>query len=235
MVSTLDSVPVAAPPTGRRLRDEYVAAVGALTFGLVRFDGDVLRLGPLDLLRFGAPRIGQAAVEWPITGGLLSRRPGGTLRIAAHDGRVDASLAGWTPSLPLPIYRLTQLQVHLLFTRLYLLRVRGREPAPGRRATRQARIDAAAVDAAFCLTLAGLIGRRRLRRVVAIAAIYHVACWSMGGQTLGGLVMRQRVVAVDGSRLTPAQALLRFALLPLAWLTRRPVHDELAASDVISD
>jgi hypothetical protein len=235
MVTTLDSVHVAAAPTGRQLRDEYVAAVSALTFGLVRFVGGSLRLGPIELLRFGRPAMTPTGVAWPITGGLLSKRPGGTLRVEAHDGRVEASLDAWTPSLPMPVYRLTQFQVHLLFTRLYLLRLRGREPAPGRRATRESRLDAAAVDGAFCLTLAGLTGSRRLRRVLAIAAVYHVACWCTGGRTLGGLVTRQRVVAVDGSRVTVPQAMLRFALLPVAWMTRRPVHDELAATDVITE
>jgi uncharacterized RDD family membrane protein YckC len=91
------------------------------------------------------------------------------------------------------------------------------------------------VDAALCFTLAGLTGRRRLRRVVAIAIAYHVVCWSVSGRTLGGLVMRQRVVAVDGSRLTPTQSLLRLALLPASWILRRPVHDEIACTEVITD
>jgi hypothetical protein len=46
--------------------------------------------------------------------------------------------------------------------------------------------------------------------------------------------MRQRVVAVDGSALTPTQSLLRFALLPMSWITRRPLHDEISQSTVIS-
>jgi uncharacterized RDD family membrane protein YckC len=94
-------------------------------------------------------------------------------------------------------------------------------------------LRAASVDVAFCLTLAGLTGRRRLRRTLAITAAYHVACWSISGRTLGGMVMRQRVVAVDGSRLTPTQSLLRLVLLPVSWIVRRPVHDEVACSEVI--
>ena len=43
------------------------------------------------------------------------------------------------------------------------------------------------------------------------------------------------LVAVDGSRLTPTQSLLRLVVLPASWLTRRPVHDELAATEVIQD
>lgn len=234
-LATEDSVAVAARPTGAELRDSYVETVRVLTFGLVALRDNSLRLGRVELLRFGTPKVTRSAVEWPIEGGLLSGIPGGRWRLEAKGGRVQASLDAWVPRLPRLVYALTQLQVHMLFTRLYLLRVRGREPAPGVRATQNDRLSAAAVDAAFCLTLAGLTGRRRLGRTLAIAAIYHVACWSVTGRTLGGLVMRQRVIAVDGSRLTPTQALLRFALLPMSWITGRPVHDERAATDVISD
>jgi len=45
--------------------------------------------------------------------------------------------------------------------------------------------------------------------------------------------MRQRVVASDGSPLSPQQAALRFDLLPLSWLSGRPLHDEIAQTDVI--
>ena len=234
-VSTVDSVDVPATPSGAELRDAYAEEVRAFTFGLVRMRGGSVLLGPVELLRFAPPKVTRRAVEWSIEGGLLSGRPGGTLRVGARDGRVMSALDGWTPRLPRPLYAATQLQVHLLFTRLYLLRLRGREPAPGLPATRGNRLEAAAIDVAFCLTLAGLTGRRRPRSLLAIAAIYHVACWSITGRTLGGLVMRQRVVAVDGSRLTPAQALFRLALLPASWITRRPIHDELAATDVVRD
>jgi uncharacterized RDD family membrane protein YckC len=103
-------------------------------------------------------------------------------------------------------------------------------------ASQQDRIRAAAVDVAFCLTLAGLAGRRRrLPVLLGIAAAYHIACWSISGRTLGGLVTRQRVVAVDGSRPTVMQSAFRFLALPLAWFARRPVHDELAGTAVITD
>jgi uncharacterized RDD family membrane protein YckC len=86
------------------------------------------------------------------------------------------------------------------------------------------------------LTLARVLGRRRrVATLIAITAGYHVACWSISGRTLGGLVMRQRVVAVDGSRLTPAQSLLRFALLPVSWIALRPVHDDIACTEVVSE
>ena len=234
-VSTVDSVSVSAAPAGADLRDAYAEAVRRFTFGLVTMRGGTLVLGPVELLRFGPPNVTRNAVEWSIDGGLLSGRSGGTLRVEARDGRVVASLEGWMPRLPRPLYVPTHLQVHKLFMRLYLLRLRGREPAPRRRAARRDRINSAAIDVAFCLTLSRLTGRLRPRLVLAIAAIYHVGCWSTSGRTFGGLVMRQRVVAVDGSRLTPAQALFRLALLPASWIARRPVHDELASTDVIID
>jgi uncharacterized RDD family membrane protein YckC len=142
---------------------------------------------------------------------------------------------GYRPRLPLPLYGVSQLPVHQLLIRLYLLRVRGRGPAPGLVAAPPDRVRAAAVDVAFCLTLAGLVGRRRrLPMLVGITAAYHIACWSTSGRTLGGLVMRQRVVAVDGSRLTVTQSAFRLLALPLAWVTRRPIHDELAGTEVIT-
>ncbi len=234
-VSTRASVAVPGPLTGAALRDVYMDAVRVLTFGLVRVRNNSLVAGPIELMRFGAPRVTRTAVEWPIEGGLLTGRPGGKLRVQSSRGQVEATVAGYTPSLPRPIYDLTHLHVHQLFTRLYLLRLRGRDPAPGVRASSQDRFRAGSVDVAFCLTLARVTGRPRLGRTLAIAIAYHVACWSISGRTLGGLVLRQRVVSVDGSRLTSTQALLRLALLPASWLMHQPLHDELAATDVIRE
>ncbi len=234
-LSTRDSVAITARPSGAQLRDTYLEAIRSLTFGLAGVRGTSVVFGPFELLRFGRPKVTRSAVDWPIEGGLLAGRPGGHWRLAALGGTVEATVTGYKPSLPRPLYWLTQLQVHQLFTRLYLLRLRGREPAPGVQATPQDRSRAAAVDVAFCLSLAGLTGRRRLRRVLAIAAIYHIVLWSTTGRTLGGLVMRQRVVAVDGSRLTPTQSLLRLILLPASWITRRPVHDEITCTEVVAE
>jgi uncharacterized RDD family membrane protein YckC len=83
--------------------------------------------------------------------------------------------------------------------------------------------------------VAALIGRRRrLPVVIGLAAGYHLACWTLSGVTLGGVVMKQRVVSVDGSKLTVGQALVRLALLPLAAVRRRDIHDEIAGTEVIS-
>ncbi|HEY0830663.1 MAG TPA: RDD family protein [Candidatus Dormibacteraeota bacterium] len=234
-VSTSASVAVAGQLTGARLRDSYADSVRRLTLGVIQLKDDAVRMGPLELVRFGRPEVTRSAVDWPIEGGLLARGPGGRWRLEASGGQVQASLTGYRPALPRPLYALAHLQVHQLFTRLFLLRVRGRQPAPGNVAAPSDRARAAAVDAALCFTLAGLAGRRRVRRTLAISIAYHVTCWSLSGRTLGGLVMRQRVVAVDGSRLTPTQSLLRLALLPLSWILRRPVHDEVAGTTVITD
>ena len=231
---TEDSVASSQTPTGLELRDAYFQYIQDLTLGLVRARGSTLFVGPVELLRFGPATVTGSAVQWPIVGGITAREPGGYFRIEAAGGRLVASVDGYRPRLPLPLYALTQLPVHLLLTRLYLLRVRGREPAPGVLAARQDRMGAAAVDIAFCLTLAGVAGRRRrLPMLLGIAAVYHVACWSTSGRTLGGMVAGQRVVAVDGSRPTLMQAAVRLLSLPLSWVTRRAVHDELAGTDVI--
>ena len=234
-VATRGSIAVSGPLTGADLRGAYVDAVRTLTFGVVRMRHDSLVAGPIELLRFARPKVTRNAVEWPIEGGLLARRPGGRFRVQASRGHVEATVDGYTPRLPRPIYTATHLQVHQLFTRLYLLRLRGRQPAPGTRASSRDRFRAASVDVAFCLTVARMTGRPRWGRTLTIAMAYHVACWSTTGRTLGGMVMRQRVVSVDGSRLTPTQSLLRLALSPASWLMRRPLHDELAATDVIID
>jgi len=233
-VTTQDSVAIGRAPTGRELRDGYLHDIQDLTLGLVRGHSNALNFGPLELLRFGTATVTDSAVEWPIEGGITARAAGGTFRIEASGGRLVASVDGFRPRLPMPLYAVSQLPVHHLLTRLYLLRVRGREPAPGAAAAPQDRIRAGAIDVAFCLTLAGLAGkRRRLPVLLGIAAAYHVACWSTSGRTLGGLVVRQRVVAVDGSRPTVMQSMVRFLALPLAWVARRPIHDELAGTDVI--
>ena len=232
-VSTRAAISVGRTVTGARLRDSYYEAVRSLTFGLASIRDDSVVVGPLTLLRFGAPKLTRNAVEWPIEGGVLAGAAGGRWRLHAASGRVEATVTGYAPRLPRFIYSLTHLQVHELFTRLYLLRLRGREPLPGVVAPAADRFRAGTVDVAFCLSLAGLTGRRRPRRALAIAAAYHVVCWSLWGRTLGGLVTGQRVVAVDGSRLTATQSMLRFALLPVSWVVGRAVQDEVAGTAVV--
>lgn len=233
-VSIEESVAMPRAVTGEELRGAFLEDIQRLTLGMVQVRGSSLYFGPLELLRFGSPTVTRTAVEWLIEGGITTRMPGGSWRIESAGGRLIASVEGYRPSLPLPLYAVTQLPIHHLITRLHLMRVRGREPVPGIAATSQDRMRAGAVDIAFCATLAGVIGkRRRIRMLVGIAVAYHVTCWSISGRTLGGLVMRQRVVAVDGSKPSIGQSVVRLFVLPIAWVRRRPVHDEVAGTDVV--
>lgn len=224
------------PVTGKTLRDSFAADIEALTFGLIRVRDNTLRLGPLELIRLGRPRITPTSVQWPIEGGLLARSGGGRLRSELLHGRLVESVDGYRPMLPRPIYALTQMPIHHLLTRLHLLRVRGREPEPGPPADLSRRIAAAAIDATLCLSMAAILGRGRRRLPVAlgIATGYHIACWSLSGTTIGGAVMKQRVVSFDGSKLSAGQSLVRLALLPVAAARRRDIHDEVAGTAVVS-
>jgi len=192
--------------------------------------------GPLEILRFGRPKMTRTGVDWPVVGGLAAGTGGGHWSISASGGRLVASLEGYTPRLPVPLYALTQLPIHHLVMRLHLLRARGRVPSPGVPAAPTRRIAAGAMDVGLCAGLALLAGRRR--RVAAFAGLaigYHVACWSSSGRTVGGLIAGQRVVAVDGSRVSVGQSLVRLLALPVAALRLRAVHDEIASTEVISD
>ncbi len=228
-VDVEDSVRTPVAPSPERLRDFYFAAIERLTLGLVRHVDGSLRLGPLTLISFGEPSRTAHGWSFPIRGGVLAAEPGGELWVSSADGLTTVAVVGYRPSLPLPVYRATQYLFHHFLTRLALLQLRGRVPAEAPPATPVARLAAGAIDAGVCLALAG--GRRR--RALLVAAVYHVACWSFGGLTVGGLLLRQRVVAVDGGPVTPGQALLRLATLPLSLLRLRAVHDEVAGTDVV--
>jgi hypothetical protein len=116
--------PVAPAPD--RLRDAYFAEVRPLTFGLVRGERWRLRLGPVTALAFAEPSFEGGAWSWPITGGLLARRPGGALRIGWRDGELVAAVDGYLPALPAYVYRLTQVPVHRWLTRRFLRWLRDR-------------------------------------------------------------------------------------------------------------
>jgi RDD family len=234
-VSVEDSVAMPNAVTGKALRDGFWADIPALTLGLVQVQDSSIRLGPLELIRFGRPRVTQSSVQWPIQGGLLARAPGGHLRIETLYGRLVASVAGYQPMLPRALYALTQLPIHHLWSRLHLLRVRGPEPSPGVSVDGSSRLIAAAIDVGFCIGVAALFGRRRrVPALLGVAAGYHLACWTLSGVTLGGAVMKQRVVAVDGSKVSIGQAIVRLALLPLAAVRMRDVHDEIAGTEVVT-
>jgi len=229
-----DTVSTSRPAAGERLHDTFLASMPSLTLGLVRARRSSLWLGPIELLRFGFPHVTETAVEWPIEGGWVVGKPGGSLRVEAEPDRLVVSVSGYRPALPMPLYEMTQLPVHHLLVRLYMLRIRGRVPPARSVATASDRYRAAAIDLGFCAALTVLTGRRhRMRRFAGIALGYHVACWSMSGRTLGGLAMNQRVVAVDGSRLSTAQAVLRLAAVPISLVHGRPEHDTIACTEVI--
>lgn len=210
--------------------------MATLTLGLVSPRASSLFLGPLEIIRFGPPKTIKSSVEFPIEGGLLVGNRGGHLRIEAAAGRLTASVDAYRPRLPRPLYTVTQLPFHHLVLRLHLLRERGRVPTPGMPVPPTRRAAAAAIDVGLFALVALVAGKRRRTAALAlIAAGYHIACWSTSGRTVGGMVTRQRVVAVDGSRVTAGQALIRLLALPLAAFRMRALHDEIAGTEVIAD
>jgi uncharacterized RDD family membrane protein YckC len=158
------------------------------------------------------------------------------MRIAASKGRLTASVEEYRPRLPRRIYLLTQLPFHHTIMRLHLLRERGRLPVPGMPAAPTGRIAAGAIDAGVCTAVTLLaFKRRRLFALAAITVGYHIACWSVSGRTVGGLIVKQRVVSVDGSRVSPGQSLVRLLALPIAAMRLRAIHDQIAGTEVIAD
>ncbi len=230
-----DRVAASTAVSGSALRDSFLESISTVTLGLIQASGEALFLGRLELLRFGPPEIETDQVIWPIEGGLLAASPGGRFGIQSLEDGLVARVDGYHPRLPLAVYALTQLPVHHMVLRLQLLRARGRRPAPGVPAEPANRLAAGAIDLAVCAGLAAVGGRKhRLTAFLGVSAGYHLACWSLSGRTIGGLVMKQRVVAVDGSRPTPGQALVRLLMLPMAAARLRGVHDEIAGTDVIA-
>ena len=231
-----DSVGAPRAVTGEWLAANFLRSITPVTFGLVSFRDRSLFAGPVALIRFGDAQVEADSAAWPITGGLLAATAAGRLRVFQRDGRLQCRLEGYRPRLPLGLYALTQLPLHHALVRLQLFRLRGRLPAAGVPAEVTRRAAAGLIDAAVCAAIALAVTRRR--RVLAFAAIaagYHVAAWTVSGRTIGGALMHQRVVALDGSRPSPAQSVLRLALLPLAAARLRAVHDDVAATDVIAD
>ena len=231
-----DAVPAPRPVAGATLRDEYFQSLADLTFGILSLRDDALSLGPVELIRFGHPRTDTHAVSWPIEGGLLAASPGGTLDVDASDGVIVATVTGYRPRLPRPLYEAIQVPIHHAISTLQLRRLRGRTPAPGVPASPALRIAAGLIDVGLCAGLALLAARRgRLAAFVAITAGYHLACWSISGRTVGGALVGQRVVSVDGSRPSWLQSALRLVTVPFSAIRMRAIHDEVAATDVIEE
>jgi hypothetical protein len=235
-VTLEDSVASSRPVTGAELHDGFFRDMAKLMLGLVRQRGSSIVLGPLEIIRFGPAKTTRSSVDFPIEGGLLVGARGGRLHIEAGNGRLTASVDEYRPRLPRPIYVVTQLPFHHLVMRLHLLRERGRLPAPGVPVAPTRRIAAAVIDLSLFSLVALAAGkRRRLGALAGIAAGYHVACWTLSGRTVGGMVLGQRVVSVDGSRVSAGQAVVRLLALPMAALRMRALHDEIAGTEVISD
>jgi hypothetical protein len=225
----VDSVAAPTRPSAECLRDFYFTATERLLLGLVRYRRQSFAVGPVTLVRFGDPVATESGWRFPLEGGALVAEPGGELVTGWHEGRLEVTVRGYRPALPPAVYRWTQYLFHHFQTRLVLLRMRGRLPAPALPAAPAARLAAGALDALLCLGLA----RFRPRRALLVATAYHLAGWRLGGLTLGGLLFAQRVVAVDGSALTLGQALLRLVALPAALVRLRAVHDEVAGTEVV--
>ncbi len=232
-VATRDRVAAAQNPGRDPLRDLYFPALPSLTLGLVSVRDGRCNVGPLTLLRFAEPQWDGDSWSWSILGGLLAWPPGGRLRVGYRSGQLFSAVEDYWPSLPRPVYALTQLPVHHLLSRLILLTQRGRLPPVGVPAGPAERLAAAGLDAAICGLLATRLRRRRLRGLTLITVAYHLGSWSWAGRTLGGQVLGLRVVALDGSRPSLGQAVLRLSVLPLAAWRRRALHDEVARTDVV--
>ena len=221
-----DAVATAAPLSGDLLRREFMTSISAVTLGIVTMRDRSLRIGPVELIRFGPPRTSAHGVSWPIAGGLLAAAQGGQFEITSEGGRLRATLDGYRPRLPRALYEQTQLRLHHGLVRIQLLRL-AEYPPPGEPASLGARVAAAAIDIAACAGFSLVLARRRrFGAFLRIAAAYHVVSWSTTGRTIGGRIMRQRVVSVDGSRLSLVQALLRLA---------SPFRDHVSATTVIQD
>jgi hypothetical protein len=233
-IHVVDRVASPVQPDPERLRDSFFSAIRGLTLGFVRGERWRISLGPLTLHEFGDPVRSGQGWTWRIGRGLLGARAGGTLSYEWSQGQLKATVDGYWPALPRPIYRATQLRLHRLVTRLFLLQLRGRVPPPGIPGGPAQRLAAATLDLAVCVGLTMLCPRgRRLKLFPPLAACYHVAAWSLAGQTLGGRLLGLRVVSVDGGPVSPAQAVVRLITLPASLVRFRAVHDHLALTEVI--
>ena len=214
-------------------QDAYWNYLGRLLMGVVGARHGALWLGPVPLLRFGAPHGDGSGWWWPIEGGLLCAAPGGRVGFAWGDGELRGYVEGYHPRVPDPLYP-GQVLVHHAVTRLFLLHLRGRIPPAGMPAEPVARLAAAGIDLALLAAVAGMLPRRgRLRRAAMIAVGYHLAGWTAAGGTVGSRAVGLRVISIDGSGVRLAQAILRLAALPWAIARRRAVHDEVAGTDVV--
>ena len=234
-VTVEDSVASSTSLSGDLLRTTFLPSITTVTLGLIRMRDRSLCLGPIRLITFGPPKMSSTSASWPIEGGLLVASAGGRFTIESSGGSLKATLVDYHPMLPRSIYEATQLRLHHGLVRVQLLRLAGMAPQQARPGP-ASRVAATAIDGAVCAGLALVFARRhRVRAFTGIAVGYHLASWATSGRTLGGRVMRQHVVSIDGSRLSLIQAALRLAALPLSALRRYAAHDDIAATTVVED
>jgi len=124
----------ASPEGGRRLAAAYWREVERTTGGLVRVfrspDGRLaLRALGATLLKFGLPRIetigDRVSCCYPIEGGLLASRPGGSI-VFGQDGTVlISSISGFHPRLDFfpGLYSYVQARLHVAVSRRYFARL----------------------------------------------------------------------------------------------------------------
>ena len=119
------------------LGDRYWSEVGRASRGSLRrrdtASGVELRLfaiGP-SLLRFGPPELHVSAegvsCRYPISGGLLARRPGGAITLSqreAEEPELRATVTAFVPRLALPLfYDRLQHRLHVRISRRYFRRL----------------------------------------------------------------------------------------------------------------
>lgn len=123
----------ASQADGRRLAAAYWREVERTTAGLVRVretpEGLALCAFGAPLLRFGLPRIEAAGAHvtchYPIEGGLLARRPGGSIAFAQNGNVLTSTISGFHPRLGLlpGLYSHVQARIHAAVSRRYFARL----------------------------------------------------------------------------------------------------------------
>jgi hypothetical protein len=126
---TVSRAVVPATEAGARyLGDRYWRTVRRASFGLVRLratrDGSILGLAGAPLLRFAPAEVavGPEGVRcgFPIRGGLLARRAGGSLVLSqSSDGELRAALTGFRPRLGKRPYDRLERRAHVAISRRY--------------------------------------------------------------------------------------------------------------------
>jgi hypothetical protein len=127
-VNTSRAVVPATKGGARLLGERYWLTVRQATFGLVRLratpNGSVLCLAGAPLLRFAQAELAAdtkgARCSFPIQGGLLARRTGGTLVLSQSNGtELRAALTEFVPRLGARPYERIQHRIHVAISRRF--------------------------------------------------------------------------------------------------------------------